>query len=147
MREVAYLSLIFTDNFNPTSQKLINRIRCQQNSGLYFVLAAPWMVQESRYWYFFVCFFFSFDIFSSSYFPILIFPFMHFSSYPFRSFRLSVLHSLSAFVRCIPLFKYPQTRLASVQLRAGSVTLGSELRLGSRLGTRSWLITDEFGAH
>ena len=80
-------------------------------------------------------------------FPIFIFPFMHFSFYPFKSFRLSVLCSLSAFVRCIPLCEYPQTRLASGQLRAGSVTLGSELRLDSRLGTRAWLITDGFGAH
>ena len=66
------------------------------------------------------------------FFRLVIFSFMHFFRLAiFPSFRLSVLCSLSAFVRCIPLCEYPQTRLASGQLRAGSVTLGSELRLGS----------------
>ena len=39
------------------------------------------------------------------------------------------------------------SRLASAQLRAGSATLGSELGLDSRLGTRAWLIADGFVAH
>ena len=112
-----------------------------------FVFAAPGMVQKAETVIFSSGDFSFMHLFRLAIFSKLIFPFMDFSSYPFRSFRLSVLCSLSAFVHCIPLCKYPQTRLASAQLRAGSVTLGSELRLGSRLGTRTWFITDGFGAH
>ena len=75
--------------------------------------------------------------------------FMHFSSYPFRRFRLIVLLFLISFRVFVPFCEYPQTRLASAsdRLRAGSAALGSELGLGSRRATRAWLITDEFVAH
>ena len=103
-----------------TKFKAIFRICCARNGA-----------KKQRLLFFRLVIFSFMHFFRLAIFPILIFLFMHFSSYPFRSFRLSVLCSLSAFVRCIPLCEYPQTRLASGQLRAGSVTLGSELRLGS----------------
>ena len=119
-----------------TKFKAIFRICCARNGA-----------KKQRLLFFRLVIFFIYAFFSSNYSPILIFSVHAFFVLSFRSFRLSVLCSLSAFVRCIPLCEYPQTRLASGQLRAGSVTLGSELRLGSRLGTRAWLITDGFGAH
>ena len=130
--------------------KKSHMIRCQQNSRLYFVFAAPGMVQKKQ-----TRLFFRLVIFSSMHFVRLasfrigvdFFLFMHFSSYAFRSFCLSVFCSLSLFVRYVPLCKYPQTRFASAQLRAGSATLGSKLGLGSRRGTRAWLITDGFVDH
>ena len=145
VRKIIKFNRQFQPNFSKIDQKVsmstkfkaIFRICCAGNGAK----KAETVIFSSGN-FFHLCIFFRLAIF-----PILIFPFMHFSFYPFKSFRISVLCSLSAFVRCIPLCEYPQTRLASGQLRAGSVTLGSELRLGSRLGTRAWLITDGFGAH
>ena len=144
VRKIIKFNRQFQQNFSKIDQqdsistkfKAIFRICCARNGAkkaetvIFLLVIFPFM-----------------HFFRLAIFPIFIFPFMHFSFYPFKSFRVSVLCSLSAFVRCIPLCEYPQTRLASGQLRAGSVTLGSELRLDSRLGTRAWLITDGFGAH
>ena len=122
----------FNRKFQPNFSKID---RCQQNSRLYFVFAAPGMVQKKQTLLFFRLVVFHLCIFSSSDFPHRFFLFMHFSSYPFRRFRLIVLLFLISFRVFVPFCEYPQTRLASARSTQGGFgcsRLGARARLEAR---------------